>query len=53
MLFSIFKHCLELYITDTALRVSLSVYYFTTSVSPGVENYFPRLWGMGIFDAIL
>ena len=21
-------------------------------MSPGVENYFPRLWGMGISDAI-
>ena len=25
---------------------------FTTSISHGVENYFPRLWGEGISDAI-
>ena len=34
--------------TGSALKVSRSLYYFTTSVSHGVENYFPRLWGMGI-----
>ena len=38
---------------DTALKVSQSVYCFTTSISDGVENYFPRLWGTGISDAIL
>ena len=38
--------------TDTALKVSQSVYCFTTSISHGVENYFPRLWGTGISDAI-
>ena len=38
--------------TDTALKVSQSVYCFTTSISHGVENYFPRLWGMGISAAI-
>ena len=48
MLFSLFKHYLEIYITDTALKVSQSLYCFITSVSHGVENYFPRLWGMGI-----
>ena len=37
---------------DTALKVSQSVYCFTTSISHGVENYFPRLWGTGISDAI-
>ena len=52
MLFSPLKHYLELYITDTAL-ISQSVYCFTTSISHGVENYFPRLWGTGISDAIL
>ena len=25
---------------------------FTVSISHGVENYFPRLWGTGISDAI-
>ena len=25
---------------------------FTTSIFHSVENYFPRLWGMGISDAI-
>ena len=48
MLFSLLKHYL-----DTALKVSQSVYCFTTSISHGVENYFPRLWGTGISDAIL
>ena len=52
MLFSRRKHYLELYITDTALKVSLSLYCFTTSVFHDVENYFPRLWGTGISDAI-
>ena len=50
MLFSLLKHYLD---TDTALKVSQSVYCFTTSISHGVENYFPRLWGTGISDAIL
>ena len=49
MLFSLLKHYLE---TDTALKVSQSVYCFITSISHGVENYFPRLWGTGISDAI-
>ena len=49
MLFSLLKHYLDI---DTALKVSQSVYCFTTSVSHGVENYFPRLWGTGISDAI-
>ena len=42
MLFSLLKQYLD---TDTALKVSQSVYCFTTSISHGVENYFPRLWG--------
>ena len=45
------SHHLDLNITDTALKVSHSVYCFTT-ISHGVENYFPRLWGTGISDAI-
>ena len=53
MLFSLLKHYLEIYITDTALKVSQSLYCFTTSISHGVENYFPRLWGTGISDVIL
>ena len=53
MLFSLLRHYLELYITDTALKVCQSLYCFTTFVSHGVENYFPRLWSMGISDAIL
>ena len=28
------------------------MYCFTNSISHGVEKYFPRLWGTGIFDAI-
>ena len=53
MLFSPLKHYLDLYITDTALKVSRSLYCFTTSISHGVENHFPRLWGTGISDGIL
>ena len=49
MLFSLLKHYLD---TDTALKLSQSVYCFTTSMSHGVENYFPKLWGRGISDAI-
>ena len=49
---SLLKHYLDLYITDTALKVSQSLYSFTTSISHGVEKYFPRLWGTGISDAI-
>ena len=41
------------FLTDTALKVSRSLYCFTTSISHGVENYLPRLWGTGISDAIL
>ena len=50
MLFCQLKHYLD---TDTALKVSQSVYCFTTFISHGVESYFPRLWGTGISDAIL
>ena len=52
MIFSLHKHYLELYITDTAQKDSRSLYFFTTSISHGVENYFPRLWGTGTSDAI-
>ena len=52
MLFSLLKHHLDLNIMDTTLKVCRSLYCFTTSVSHGVENYFPRLWGTGISDAI-
>ena len=38
---------------DTALKVSRSLYFFTTFICHGFEKYFPRLWGMGISDAIL
>ena len=53
MLFSLLKYYFELYITDTALKVSRSLRCFTTFISHGVENYFLRLWGTGISDAIL
>ena len=36
MLFSLLNHYLD---TDTALKVSQSVYCFTTSISHGVENF--------------
>ena len=52
MLFSLLKHHLDLNITDTALKVSRSLYCLTTSISHGVENHFPRLWGTGVSDAI-
>ena len=52
MLFPPLKHYLELFIIDTALKVSPSLHCFTTSISHGVENFFPRLWGTGISDAI-
>ena len=52
MLFSLLKPHFDLNITDTALKVSRSLYCFTISISHGVENYFPRLWGTGISDAI-
>ena len=50
--FYLLKHYLDLSINDTALKVSRPLYCFTASVSDGVENYFPRLWGTGISDAI-
>ena len=39
----------DLFLTDTALKVSRSLYCFTTSISHGVESYFHRLWGTGIY----
>ena len=51
-LFSLLKHYLEFYITDTARKVSQSLYCFTTSISLGVGNYFPRPWATGISDSI-
>ena len=53
MLFSLLKHYLDLYISDSVLKVFWSLYCFTTSICHGVEKYFPRLWGMGISDATL
>ena len=52
MLFSLLKHYLDLYLSDTSLKVSRALYCFTTSICHGVENCFPRLWGMGISDTI-
>ena len=52
MLVSLLKHYLDICITDTALKVLESLYCFTASISHGVENYFPRLWGTGISGAI-
>ena len=53
MSFSLLRHHLDLNMTDTALKVSRSLYCFTNFISHGVENYFPRLWGTGISDATL
>ena len=49
--FVFLSHYLEFYITDNALKVSTSLYCFTTSISHGVE-IIPWLWGTGISDAI-
>ena len=38
MLFSLLKQYLELYITDTALKVSRSLYCFTTFISHGIMS---------------
>ena len=51
MLFSLLTHYLDLYISDTALKVFQSLCCFTTSICHGVD-YFPRLWSTGISDAI-
>ena len=40
------------YVIQFALNVSQSLYCVTSSISHGVINYFPRLWGTGISDAI-
>ena len=50
MLFSLLKHYLELYITDNALKVSRSLYCFTTSVSHGAENFSP---GCGVRASLM
>ena len=34
------------------VNVSRSLCCFTISICHGVENYYPRLWGTGISDAI-
>ena len=38
MLFSLFKHHFDLNVTDTALKVSQSLYCFTTSISHGATT---------------
>ena len=43
---------LEYHVMLFGLKVSWSLYCVTTSISRGVINCFPRLWGMGISDAI-
>ena len=53
MLFSVFKHYLDHYISDTVLKVSRGLCTVSLLLYQGVENCFPRLWGMGISDAIL
>ena len=52
MLYFLLYTLFGIYISDTALKVSQSLYCFTTSICHGFENYFPRLWGTGISDAI-
>ena len=53
MLFSLLKHCLELYVTDNALKVSPSLYCFTTSISPGVEIISPGWVSLILFFVTL
>ena len=43
MLFSLLKPYLELYITDSTLKVFRSLHCFTTSISHGVEKLFPQV----------
>ena len=50
MLFSLLKHYLEVYVTDTARKVSRFLHCIITPVSHGGD--FPRLWGTGISDTI-
>ena len=55
MLFSLLKHYLDFYRADTVSSESPLIfvqYCFASSISHGIENYFPELWGMGISDAI-
>ena len=41
------------HVTIFALKVSSwSLYRVTSSLSDAVENYFPRLWGMGISESM-
>ena len=47
MLFSPFKHYLDLHITDTALKVSRSLYRFTTNISHGAEKTISQAVGYG------
>ena len=42
-LFPLLEHYLALDISDTALKVSQSLYFYTTSISHVIENYYPRL----------
>ena len=44
----LFLKCYFLYLNIIWTFISRSLYCFSTSISHGVENYFPRLWGMGI-----
>ena len=47
------KHYLDLTkLTLFSLNVSRSFYCFTYSISHGIDNYFPRLWGTGISSVI-
>ena len=51
--FSVLKHYLDLYITDTVCSERLLIFFCLGSVSHGVRSCFPGLWGLGISDAIL
>ena len=47
-----FLHLNIIWTFITALKIFQSLYCYNTSISHGIENYFPRLWGTGISDAI-
>ena len=50
MLFSLLKHNLDLYISDIALKVSQSLYCFTTSTCHGVKTVSP---GCGVWVSLV
>ena len=50
MLFSLLKHYLDLYVTDTALKLSQSLYCFSTSISHVLKTISP---GCGVRTSLM